>query len=147
MAWYPLKLQPDGDVWLVIAPDFPEVTSFGETTEEACRNGLNAIEEAIAARIAAGEDIPAPRYKQSNLGKWAVEVPAMVLLKSGAYMLMRSQRLTRADLQRRLGWRHREQIDRIFRLDHQTRLDALEEVFKALGSPLRLEIPFSREAA
>lgn len=147
MAWYPLTLQSDDGVWLVTSPDFPEVTSFGETSEEACRNGRSAIEEAIAARIAAGEDIPVPHDENKNLGKWAVEVPAMVLLKSGAYMLMRVQGMTRADLQRRLGWPHREQIDRIFRLDHQTRLESIEDVFKALGSPLRLHVPFSKDAA
>ena len=90
MAWYPLTLQPDDSVWLVTSPDFPEVASFGETSEEACRNGRNAIEEAIAARISAGEDIPAPYSANEKLGKWAVELPAMVVLKAGAYMLMRA---------------------------------------------------------
>lgn len=147
MAWYPLTLQPDDSVWLVTSPDFPEVTSFGETSEEACRNGRNAIEEAIAARIAAGEDIPAPYGENENIGKWAVEIPVMVVLKAGAYMLMRAEGITRAELLRRLKWPHREQIDRVFRLDHQTRLEAIEEVFKALGHPLKMNVPFVRNAA
>jgi hypothetical protein len=45
--------------------------------------------------------------------------------------------MTRADLMRALG-RHREQVDRLFRLDHNSRLDAMDDAFKAVGVPLRL---------
>ncbi|TBY41613.1 type II toxin-antitoxin system HicB family antitoxin [Rhizobium leguminosarum] len=146
MAWYKLAIQPDGDVWLVTSPDFEEVVSFGKTQEEACRNGRNAIEEAIAGRIADGEDIPHPLQEPEGHGRW-VEVPMMVYLKSAIYMLMREKQWTRADLQRALGWSHREQIDRLFRLDHQTKLDAIEDAFKALGVPLRVDVPFHASAA
>ncbi|AYG59679.1 type II toxin-antitoxin system HicB family antitoxin [Rhizobium jaguaris] len=145
MAWYKLALQPDGDVWLVTSPDFEEVVSFGKTQEEACRNGRNAIEEAIAARIADGEDIPFPMKDTDGKGHF-VEVPMMVYLKSAIYMLMREKGWTRADLQRALGWSHREQIDRLFRLDHQTKLDAIEDAFKALGVTLTIDTPFSHAA-
>ncbi|WP_042777822.1 type II toxin-antitoxin system HicB family antitoxin [Sinorhizobium fredii] len=145
MAWYKLAIQPDGDVWLVTSDDFPEVVSFGQTQEEACRNGRNAIEEAIAARIAEGEDIPFPLQETNGNGRY-VEVPMMVYLKSAIYMIMREKGMTRADLQRTLGWPHREQIDRLFKLDHQTKLSAIEEAFKALGAPLRIDVPFPNAA-
>ncbi|RDJ01437.1 type II toxin-antitoxin system HicB family antitoxin [Rhizobium grahamii] len=146
MGWYKLAVQPDGDVWLVTSPDFDEVVSFGQTQEEACRNGRNAIEEAIAARIADGEDIPAPMMEPEG-ARLYVELPMMVHLKSAIYMLMREKAWTRADLQRALGWHHREQIDRLFRLDHQTKLEAIEDAFKALGVPLRVDAPFHAAAA
>lgn len=145
MAWYKLAIQPDGDVWLVTSEDFPEIVSFGQTQEEACVNGRNAIEEAIAARIAEGVDIPAPLPECNGNGRF-VEVPMMVALKSAIYMITREKNMTRADLQRALGWPHREQIDRLFRLDHQTKLDAIEEAFKALGVPLKIDIPFPHAA-
>ncbi|MEY9782256.1 type II toxin-antitoxin system HicB family antitoxin [Sinorhizobium fredii] len=145
MAWYKLAIQPDGDVWLVTSEDFPEVVSFGQTQEEACRNGRKAIEEAIAARIADGEDIPFPLQETNGNGRY-VEVPMMVYLKSAIYMIMREKEMTRADLQRALGWPHREQIDRLFKLDHQTKLSAIEEAFKALGTPLRIDVPFPHAA-
>jgi predicted RNase H-like HicB family nuclease len=48
---YKLTCTPDDNgTWLVTAPEFEEVVTFGETLEEAARNGINAIEEAIAAR-------------------------------------------------------------------------------------------------
>lgn len=147
MAWYKLAIQPDGDVWLVTSEDFPELVTFGSTQEEACRNGLNAVEEAIAARIADGEDIPLPLNDSQCNGGLYVQLAMMVHLKAAIYMIMREKGWTRADLQRALGWPHREQIDRLFRLDHQTKLDSIEEAFKALDAPLKIEIPFQRPEA
>ncbi|TCL70565.1 type II toxin-antitoxin system HicB family antitoxin [Rhizobium sp. BK251] len=144
MAWYKLAIQPDGDVWLVTSDDFPELVTYGATQEEARLNGRNAIEEAIAGRIADGEDIPHPLLDADN-GQ-LIEVPMMVYLKSAIYMIMREKGWTRADLQRALGWPHREQIDRLFRLDHQTKLDAIEDAFRALGAPLRIDVPFPNAA-
>ncbi|HEX5865323.1 MAG TPA: hypothetical protein VF014_13885 [Casimicrobiaceae bacterium] len=48
------------------------------------------------------------------------------------YRALRSAGLTRADLQRRLGW-NRESVDRLFRLDHNSRLQQIEAAFRALG--------------
>ncbi|OQP84608.1 hypothetical protein BTR14_18425 [Rhizobium rhizosphaerae] len=141
MAWYKLAIQPDGDVWLVTSEDFPELVTFGQTQEEACRNGRDAIEEAIAGRIADGEDIPLPLNDDECNGGRLIELPMMIHLKAAIYMIMRSKGWTRADLQRALGWAHREQIDRLFRLEHQTKLDSIQEAFKALGAPLKIEIP------
>lgn len=144
MAWYELAIQPDGDSWLVTSPNFPEVVSFGSTQEEACINGRNAIEEAIAGRIADGEDVPLPLNETHGRGRF-VEVPAMVFLKSALYMIMREKGMTRADLMRSLNV-HREHVDRLFRLEHNSRLDAMEDAFKAVGVPLRFDLTFPRAA-
>jgi len=59
--WHELKLTPDdNDTLMVTAPAFPEVSSFGETEAAALKYGRLAIEEAIAARRAHGDVIPAP---------------------------------------------------------------------------------------
>src|SRR5690606_35763661 len=97
----------------------------------ACRNGRNAIEEAIAARIAGGKDIPFPLKDTTGKG-WFVEVPALVFLKSGLHMILKAEGKTRADLMRSLNCQ-REHVDRLFRLDHNSRLTSLEDAFKALG--------------
>jgi len=143
--WFEVVLRPDDNgSWLVTAPAFPELVTFGETQEEACGNARNALEEAIAGRIARGEDIPAPLSETSGCG-WFVELSALVLLKSALYMLMRDKDWTRADLMRALG-RKREHVDRLFRLEHNSRLDSLEAAFRVLGHPLRFDIPFPNAA-
>lgn len=144
MAWYKLELRPDGDSWLVTSPDFPELTTFGMNTEEACRNGSDALEEAIAGRIADNEDIPHPLLETTGKGHF-VEVPLLVYMKSALYMILRAQGKTRADLVRALGT-HREQVDRLFRLDHNSTIESLEAAFKALDVPLRLNIEFPHAA-
>ncbi|GGA54238.1 type II toxin-antitoxin system HicB family antitoxin [Pelagibacterium lentulum] len=139
--WYEVVLTPDdNDTWLVAAPAFPEVVSFGETQQEARENARNAIEEAIAGRIARGESIPVPLSSSLEQGRF-VELPAIVLLKAALYMNMRAKGWTRADLMRALGCK-REHVDRLFRLEHNSRLDSLEEAFKALGEPLRFDMNF-----
>lgn len=125
--------------WMVTAPAFPEVTTFGDTQPEACGHGLQAIEEAIAARIADGEDIPLPIKETPGVGRF-VEVPVLTFLKCGLYMNCRAQNVSRAELARRLGW-HREQVDRLFRLDHKSQMDQIEAAFKALGVSLEVRIP------
>lgn len=143
--WYEVVLKPDdNETWLVTAPEFPEVVTFGQSQEDACRNGRNAIEEAIAARISANEDIPAPLADTTGRG-WFIEIPALVVLKSALHMILRSKGWTRADLMRALGCQ-REHVDRLFRLDHNSRLDSLEAAFKALGEPLRFDMPFPHAA-
>lgn len=144
MVWYKLAIRPDGDSWLVSSDDFEELVTFGDTQEEACRNGRNAIEEAIAGRIADGEDIPQPANEPGGGGRW-VEMPATVFLKSALYMIMRESGISRADLMRKLGW-HREQVDRLFRLDHHSKLESLEAAFKAVGVPLRFDMKFPEAA-
>lgn len=133
MLKYPVTLTPDdNNTFLVTSPDFPEVTSFGETVEDALANAAMAIQEAIGARIAHQEAIPAP-----TVGKETVELPTSVALKSALYSAMKEQNLTRADLMRRLGW-HRNQVDRLFILDHNTKLDQFDQAFEALGQELTL---------
>lgn len=139
--WYNLTLTPDDNgTWLVSSKDFPEVVSFGDTQEDACRNGRIAIEEAISRIIADSEAIPAPASEPNGKGRW-VQMPLMVALKSTLYMLLRIRGISRAELARRLDW-HREQVDRLFRLDHQSKLDAIEAAFEVLGVPVGLNVPF-----
>ena len=61
MLEYPVKLEPDdNDTILVTSPDFPELTTFGETEDDALARAMDAFDEAIAARISGREDVPAP---------------------------------------------------------------------------------------
>ena len=61
-----------------------------------------------------------------------VILPLMTALKVSLYRALRDAGISRAELMRRLGW-NRESVDRLFRLDHASRLDQLEAAFKALG--------------
>ena len=61
-----------------------------------------------------------------------VEVPALTFLKIVLYMICSRRGVSCAELARRLNWRHGSGLDRLFRLDHQSRLDQMEAAFEAL---------------
>ncbi len=133
---YPLILTPDDNgTLLVTCPDLPEVTTFGEDEADALRHARDAIEEALAARIADGREIPQPRARS----KIVASLPTQTALKVCLYRALQDQKITRAELSRRLHWR-REQVDRLFRLGHATRLDQFDAAFRALGREVRLSI-------
>ena len=61
MLAYPISLRrDDNDTYLATSRDFPELTTFGDDRDDALLHAVDALEEAIAARIAHQEDIPAP---------------------------------------------------------------------------------------
>jgi antitoxin HicB len=120
-------------------PAMPEVSLFGDDRNDALAHATGALEEAIAARLAAWIDVPPMvEMNATRKGKLFVALPVMTSLKIQLYRTIREHGITRADLARALKW-HREQVDRLFRLDHNSRLDQIEAAFKATGA----EIDFS----
>jgi len=124
---YQVKLTPDiNGTLLVTCPALPEVTTFGEDKADALAHAADAIGEALAARIADGQDIP-----YGSKGSPSVQLPAQTSIKVQLYRTIRAAGITRAELARRLDW-NRESVDRLFRLDHNSRLDQLEAAFRVL---------------
>lgn len=133
---YRIETAPDDNgSFLITSPDLPEVTSFAEERTEIPARALDAIEEAIAARIASGADLPSGHPP----GEGAVSLPLLAAIKVGLYQACRERGVIRADLARRLNW-NRESVDRLFRLDHQSRLEQLEAAFRALGLAVDIRI-------
>jgi len=135
MIAYRIETTPDdNDTLLVTCPAFPEVTTFAPNDpEQLISIALKAIEEAIAARISDGDPLPreatAAERKRHKGGY--VKLPLLTALKVQLYDALRGAGISRAELARRLGW-HREQVDRLFRLDHASRVDQIEAAFKQL---------------
>src|SRR5579863_3706280 len=136
MLGYRIKLEPDDNgTFLVTCPSLPEVTTFGENEDDAIHHAVGAIEEAIAARMADGQDVPEGLRRGPHL----VRLPALTVLKVELYRRLRDAGITRAELARRLGWK-RESVDRLFRLDHASRLEQLEAAFGALGRSVSVSV-------
>ena len=140
MLKYRIKLTPDDNgTFLVTCPSLPIVATFGETEADARHHAVDAIETALASMIDDGEDIPPP-----NRGKGVmVQLPLLTTLKVNLYWALRDAGITRAELARRLDW-NRESVDRLFRLDHRSRLEQIEAAFAVLGRAVDVDI---REAA
>lgn len=129
---YRVVLSPDDNgTVLVTCPDLPEVTTFGDDREEALLRAVDAIEEALAARIARREPIKAPSAMRGHL----VVLPALTALKVELYRTVLKQGVRKAELARRLDV-HAPQVDRLLDLRHDSRLEQLEAAFRVLGRRL-----------
>jgi antitoxin HicB len=141
MLGYPIELTPDDNgTLLVTCRDLPEVTTFGEDEADALRHARDAIEEALACRVAGQEDVPSP----SPAGERPIVVlPAPIAAKVELYRALRSAGVGPAALAQRLGWRGAE-VERVLDLNHATSLAQLEAAFLALGKRLTIDV---RDAA
>ena len=134
MLDYPIQLEADDGSMLATAPDFPELVTFGEDKDEALAHAVDALEEAIAARMHARQDIPAP-----SPGKTRVVLPTLTAVKVALYQTMRSQGVGKAELARRLGWRL-PQVDRVLDIQHHSRMEQMDAALAAVGSQIRVSI-------
>jgi antitoxin HicB len=151
MMMYPLVIEPDDNgTLLVTCPMLPEVTTFGSDHIDALHRGTEAVEEALAARMAAWGDVPVP--DGDDLGSAFAENRAVSIslpadMKLTLYLACREAGVSRADLVRRLGWK-REQVDRLFRMDHASRADQIDAAVKAIGQHMTVvSVPVASEAA
>ena len=132
MLSYPIALEDDDASVMATCPDFPELATFGDDRDEALARAVDALEEAIAARIHSGQDIPS-----SSAGETRVMVPTLTAIKVMLYQGMREQAIGKAELARRLGW-HLPQVDRVLDVRHRSRLDRMDAALGAIGC--RLEV-------
>src|SRR5712691_1938922 len=97
---YRIALEPDDNgTFLVTCPDLPEVTTWGENESDAMQRATDAIEEALAARIAHYGEIPEPSPRDPGL---IASLPALTVAKVALYRAARASNITKAELGRRL---------------------------------------------
>jgi antitoxin HicB len=131
----PTLCQPVSLNRLWATPDLPEVTTFGESEADVLKRAHAAIEEALAARIADGLEIPLPRKNTSR----AFRLPSPSFLKVLLYLEAKHAGISRAEIARRLGW-HRNSVDRLFQLNHASKLDQIEKALEPSSGRLSLRL-------
>jgi antitoxin HicB len=136
MIGYRIRLTPDDNgTLLVTCPQLPIVATYGRDEADAVRHAVDGIETALASMIEDGEDIPKPDRKPGPV----VPLPLLTALKLQLYWALRESGITRAELARRLKW-NRESVDRLFRLDHRSRLEQIEATLAALGRRVEIDV-------
>src|SRR5581483_6294649 len=137
MLRYPVKLERDTNGTILVSfPDVPEAHTFGEDREDALARAEDALETALMGYMVDRQPIPKP--SPSKRGPFIV-VPALTEAKLALYSAMRTSRITKSELARRLNC-HLPQVDRLLDLRHSSRLDQLEAAFRALGKQLSVQI-------
>jgi antitoxin HicB len=136
---YAVKLTPDKEDggYVVTCRDLPEAITHGDSVDDAVVEAADALEEAIAARIDDGRDIPEPSARKR--GERSVSVPPSMALKAAVYLAMRDAGISNSELARRLNLDEKE-ARRILDPHHPTKLPRIEAALTALGRQVRMEL-------
>jgi antitoxin HicB len=82
LSQYPFEIRPlseeDGGGFLISFTDFSECISDGETIEEAIENGMDALQETIAALESLNMPVPEPGSGGRYSGKFIQRVPRSI---------------------------------------------------------------------
>ena len=106
-----------------------------DTVEEALARAPDALLTVFDALIKDRRDIPAPSPTKGP----AIALPALESAKLALYDTLRTARVSKAELGRRLDW-HPTQVDRLLALSHGSRLDQLDAAFRAVGKRLQFTV-------
>lgn len=135
MRGYRIELTPDDNgTVLVTCPDLPEVTTFAETAAEAPLRARDAIEEALASRMADHETLP-----ELARGESVAPLPALTLAKVELYRALAARSIGVAQLADCLGVQA-SAAQRLLDLNHPTALPEIEAAFRAIGLRLGIEV-------
>ncbi len=124
-----LRRQPEGG-YLVTFPDIPEAVTQADDAGVALQRAVEALETALSFYV--DERRPLPVAGMPKRGQRTVRPSALECAKLGVYQAMLEQGIRKSELARRLGW-HLPQVDRLFDLQHASRLDQIECAARALG--------------
>lgn len=140
MLQYPALFELDREAggYVVTFPDFSFGATQGETLEEAMVMAADLLKILIADCIESNLDLPRPSKRRGRHYR-LVSLPALQDAKAMLYQAWRASGLRKADLARRLGI-PKSNIDRLFDLDHHSRLEQLEGAFGALHRKVVIEV-------
>lgn len=136
---YPVRIVPASrfaprDTGYVLScRDLPECHGQGETIKAALSDAAGALEEAVAARILAGLEIPRPSRARSS--ERLVAVAAQTAAKAALYLAMRQARITKVELARRLDCDEKD-VRRLLDPRHGSKLSAMAAALAALGKQM-----------
>lgn len=135
---YPVYVKPDGDEYFEITcRDLPEFTAIAYSKDDIQQQAQDALETTFMLYMADRKVIPVPSKKQE--GEILVNLPLRYDFKITLYNEALKQGITKAEIARRLETTQK-QVDRIWSVDHPTKLETLEDAFKALNKSVSLNI-------
>jgi len=138
MLIYPVTLTPDDNGSLLVGfPDIPEANSVGDDDQEALLNAQEALEAALEIYFDEKRMIPMP--SKVKKGQQAITLPALVTAKVLLMNEMLGQKVRKSELARRLNV-HMPQVDRLFDLQHSTKLEFIEAAYNKLGKQINISI-------
>ena len=142
-AGYPASFLPEANDrgFHVRFPDLPEALTGGEDVEDSFVQAADCLAEAIAGRIARGEEIPLPSKPKRD--QRVIGVPLYLAPKLALYLAMRERRIPNTELARRLGVSETV-VRRMLNPRHDTKPERIQAALVALGK--RIVVTFEDAA-
>lgn len=135
---YPVNLTKDTNgQFLATVPDVPEVAAVGGNEAEALRDTVHALETALDFYFDDRRPVPLP--SKAKRGQATVSLPAMVASKVLLHNEMVAQNVRKAELARRMHIAP-PNVERIFNLKHNTKIETVEAALAALGKHLEVRV-------
>ena len=128
--------------FIVTFPDFDWGITQGDSEEEAMEMAADALRTMIQEHVRKGEEIPRPGKPRGRKYR-VIRLAALDTTKAELYSAFRASGIKKVELARRLGI-PKTTVDRLFDLDHHSRLDQIEGAFAALGKRLAVEVRDAR---
>jgi antitoxin HicB len=142
-ACYPATFLPEdhGKGFHVRFPDLPEALTGGGDLTDTCEQAADCLAEAIAGRIARGDEIPPP--SKPKCGQHLISVPLYLAPKLALYLAMRERRMANTELAKRLGVSETV-VRRMLNPKHDTKPEKIQAALIALGK--RMVVTFEDAA-
>ena len=131
-ATYPASFLPeeDGNGFHVRFSDLPEALTGGADLEDTFVQAADCLAEAIAGRIARGDEVPVP--SKAKRGQRPVSVPLYLAPKLALYLALREGGVPNTELAKRLGVSETV-VRRMLDPKHNTKPERIQAALGALG--------------
>ncbi|ERO60618.1 type II toxin-antitoxin system HicB family antitoxin [Pseudomonas piscis] len=141
MYAYPVIMNLENGHPRISCVDVPGMACVGDTPEQAMADAVIALEMALSLYVMQRMAIPLP--SPCPAGQQLVRLPALSVAKVALWNAMFRQRVSKAELARRLGV-NRPQVDRLVNLLHRSKIEKVEQALRVLG--WRIEVTVVRPA-
>jgi len=141
MYRYLAFFEPCADIpgsYTVTFPDVPGAITQGDSIADAKEMAADALEIMLGTYIEKGADLPAAKTKRGKNARW-IEPSALAQMKLALYVEFRKAHVSKTGLARKMGIA-KQQIDRLFDLQHSSRVEQLEAAFRAIGKTLAISV-------
>ena len=139
MLEYRVLLEPAEEGGFVVHfPDFDWGVTQGNSEEEALEMAADVVQIYLADCIKRSQPLPVAKSHPGSRYR-TVRVPLLAAVKLELYSAFHKSRMSKAEFARKLRI-PRMNVDRLFDLNHQSRLDQIEQAFAVLGDQLNVEV-------
>ena len=144
MVTYQAIFEPDREVggFVITFPDFDWGVSQADTEAEALAMAEDLLVTMLGDHIKQSQEIPIAAKRRGSRYR-EISLPALQSAKVELYRVFVASGLRKAELARRIGI-PKSNLERLFNLRHNSRLDQIEAAFIALHKRIWVEV---RDAA